>query len=253
MILLKSEQEIEKIRGSNQVVATVLQEMETFIRAGITTLDIDRRAEEIIRAAGASPSFLGYGHPPFPASVCVSLNEAVVHGIPVADRIIRDGDIVSVDCGAALDGWHGDAARTYIVGEVPERVEELVRVTEECFWKGFDCAKVGNRVGDIGSAIQKHAEAHGFSVIRELTGHGIGRELHEDPNVPNYGRAGHGVRLAEGMVLAIEPMIAMGKRKITLLDDNWTFVMADGQPASHYENTIAITADGPKALSLYES
>lgn len=143
--------------------------------------------------------------------------------------------------------------RAYIVGDVSDRVAELVRVTEECFWKGFELAKVGNRLGDIGSAIQTHAEAHGFSVIRELTGHGIGQEMHEDPNVPNYGHAGRGVRLSEGMVLAIEPMIAMGRRKIVLLDDKWTFVMADGQPASHYENTIAITADGPQALSLYES
>ena len=173
MIYLKTEAEIEKMRFANQVVAAVLKEMHSFIRPGISTLDIDRKAESIIRAAGAEPSFLGYGHPPFPASVCVSLNEEVVHGIPRADRIIREGDVVSVDCGALLNGWQGDAARTYIVGEVPERVRELVKVTEECFWKGLEQAVVGKRVGDISAAIQSHAEAHGFSVILELTGHGI--------------------------------------------------------------------------------
>lgn len=249
MITLKSASEIEAMKLPNQIVAMVLEDMKTFVRPGITSADIDARAEEIIRSHGAVPSFKGYGDPPFPGSVCVSINEAVVHGVPSKHQVIREGDIVSVDCGAVINGWQGDSARTYIVGEVSDEVRQLVRVTEECFWKGFEQAKVGNRLGDISAAIQQHAESYGYGVVRELTGHGIGREMHEDPSVPNYGRAGRGLRLEAGLVLAVEPMIAMGTHRITILDDDWTIVTADGKPASHYENTFAITADGPVILS----
>lgn len=252
MIYLKTHEEIEKMYLANQVVAKVLQEMESFIKPGVTTGALDDLAEEIIRSYGAEPSFLGYGTPPFPASICTSVNEAVVHGIPSHKYVIQEGDLVSIDCGAVLDGWQGDAARTYMVGEVSEEAKKLVKVTEECFWLGLEQAVIGNRLGDLSSAIQRHAEANGFSVIRELTGHGIGKSMHEEPSVPNYGTAGRGIRFEEGMVLAVEPMIAAGKRQISILDDDWTIVMADGKPAAHYENSFAITKDGPRVLSLYE-
>ncbi|MGI6076988.1 MAG: type I methionyl aminopeptidase [Fastidiosipilaceae bacterium] len=249
MVIIKSAAEIEEMKKANQIVAMVLQDLEEFIKPGLTTAAIDQRAEALIRGEGAVPSFKGYGHPPFPASVCISINEAVVHGIPSEKIVIKDGDIVSVDCGAYIDGWHGDAARTFIIGEVDDKVRELVEVTEQAFWEGFQQAVPGNRLGDISAAIQKKAESHGFGVVRELTGHGIGRDMHEEPNVLNYGRAGRGLRLQPGMVLAVEPMITLGSKKVRLLDDNWTIVTADGKQASHYENTFAITEDGPIILT----
>lgn len=255
MIILKSNDDIARMRRAGAVVAAVFEAVEPLMIPGTVTRDIDRVAHDVIVGAGAIPSFLGYdgqGPTPFPGSTCISIDEEVVHGFP-SDRVLEDGMIVSVDVGACLDGFHGDAARTYIVGDVPDRVRELVRVTEEAFWKGLEQARPGNRIGDISAAVQAHAEAHGFSIIRELTGHGVGTELHEDPNVPNYGRRGRGVRLAEGMTLALEPMVAMGSRHITIASNDWTFVMRDGMPASHYENTFVITADGPVVLTMPES
>lgn len=212
-------------------------------------MDIDARVEAIIRGEGAVPSFLNYGQPPFPGSACVSVNDEVVHGIPSADRILKEGDIVSIDVGAYLDGWHGDAARTYAVGEISEEVAALIRNTEASFWAGFEQAKVGNRIGDVSAAIEAVARSFNYGVVKELTGHGVGTELHEDPQVPNYGRAGHGPRLQAGMVIAVEPMLNLGTARIDILDDEWTIVTADGKYSCHYENIIGITEDGPLILT----
>ncbi len=249
MIILKSKAEIEAMKKPNAIVAKVLDEMHDFIKPGLSTLEIDLKAREIIKGCGAEPGFLGYGDPPFPGAVCVSVNEEVVHGIPSADKILQEGDIVSVDCGAVVDGWNGDGARTYPVGEISAEAARLIQVTEASFWAGLEQAHPGNRLGDISAAVQQVAEAAGYGVIRELTGHGVGRDLHEEPNLPNYGRAGRGIRLEEGMVLALEPMIALGSYRIRLLDDEWTIVTADGRYASHYEHTFAILADGPLILT----
>jgi methionyl aminopeptidase len=245
MVQLKTPAEIVSMQKAGRVVALVFEAMAGMVRHGVSTYELDRIAEQVIRAEGATPSFLHYGNPPFPASICVSLNEEVVHGIPSRQRLIQNGDLVSIDVGAMLDGFHGDAARTYAVGDVSPEKAELMKVTEECFWIGFELARVGNRIGDISSAISEHAESHGYGVVRELTGHGIGRRLHESPDVPNYGRKGHGMRIEAGLVIAIEPMINLGREDIRIKEDNWTCVTKDGKPSSHYENTIAVTADGP--------
>jgi len=233
------------MKKAGRVVALVFEALADMTRPGVSTFELDQKAEQVIRGEGAVPSFLHYGNPPFPASICVSLNDEVVHGIPSRQRILKEGDIVSVDVGAVLDGFHGDAARTFAVGVISPEATQLMKVTEECFWIGYELATAGNRIGDISSAIAHHAESYGYGVVRELTGHGIGRQLHEDPDVPNYGRKGHGLRITPGLVIAIEPMINMGRKEIRLLDDEWTIVTIDGKPSSHYENTIAITADGP--------
>lgn len=240
---------MNSIAKAGRIVAMVLEDMKTFIRPGISTLDIDKRVESIIRGEGAIPSFLNYGTPPFPASACVSVNEEVVHGIPTAERILKEGDIVSVDVGAYLDGWHGDAARTIPVGEVSEEVAALIRNTEASFWAAFEMAKVGNRLGDISHAVEQVALEFNYGVVKELTGHGIGANLHEDPQIPNYGRAGHGPRLQAGMVIAVEPMLNLGTARIDVLDDDWTIVTRDGKYSAHYENTIGITEDGPVILT----
>ncbi|MDD2213427.1 MAG: type I methionyl aminopeptidase [Oscillospiraceae bacterium] len=253
MIEIKTMQEIEEMKPASRVVAEVLKDMKTFIRPGISTLDIDRRCEEIIRSFGAEPSSKNYGDPPFPGAVCVSVDDEVVHGIGRADHIIRDGMIVSVDVVAKLNGWHGDAARTYPVGTVRPEVLELIKVTEQCFWAGFEQARPGNRLGDISAAVQAVAVKHGYGIVRELTGHGIGREMHEDPEVLNYGHAGHGPRLQSGMVLAIEPMINLGTAAVEVLEDEWTIVTRDGKPSCHYENTVALTEAGPIALTIPET
>jgi len=245
MVQLKTPAEIVKMQKAGRVVALVFDALYDLIRPGVSTFELDRMAEQVIRDEGAVPSFLGYGSPPFPGSICVSINEEVVHGIPSHSRILKEGDIVSVDVGAELDGFHGDAARTYPVGAVSAEVSQLVKVTEECFWIGFEKAQIGSRIGDISSAIAQHAESFGYGVVRELTGHGIGRHLHEDPDVPNYGKKGHGLRITPGLVIAVEPMINLGKKDIEVQDDQWTIVTADGRQSSHYENTIAITQDGP--------
>lgn len=245
MVQLKSPAEIVKMQKAGRIVALVFEALAEIIRPGVSTYELDQRAEQVIRGEGAVPSFLGYGTPPFPGSICVSINQEVVHGIPSRDRLLKDGDIVSVDVGAELDGFHGDAARTYAVGDIAPEAAQLIKVTEECFWIGFEKAQIGNRLGDISNAIAQHAESFGYGVVRELTGHGIGRHLHEDPDVPNYGKKGHGLRITPGLVIAVEPMINLGKREIEVLDDEWTIVTLDGKQSSHYENTIAITSDGP--------
>ncbi len=245
MVLLKTEDEIRKMQKAGRIVALVFEALSDVIRPGVSTYEIDRIAEKVIRGEGAVPSFLHYGTPPFPGSICASINEEVVHGIPDRKRILKEGDIISVDVGAVLDGFHGDAARTYPVGTISREAADLIRVTEECFWKGFDKAIAGNRIGDVSYAVMKHAEEHGYGVVRELTGHGIGRHLHEDPDVPNYGKPGHGPRIVPGLVIAVEPMINMGTREVTLLSDEWTVATRDRLPSAHYENTIAVTENGP--------
>jgi methionyl aminopeptidase len=249
MIHLKTLSEIEKLAAAGQIVAQVLAEISRQVRPGISTADLDATARRIISRHKAEPSFLGYGQPPFPAAICASIDAEVVHGIPSSRRVLREGSIISVDVGACLDGYHADAARTFFVGEVSEPIKKLVKVTRECFWLAFAQARPGKRLGDLSAAVQEHAEKNGFSVVRELTGHGIGRNLHEPPDIPNFGRKGRGIRLEEGMVLAVEPMINLGTRHVRLLADGWTIVTEDGQASAHYENTLAVTAEGPRILT----
>ena len=247
MIHVKSEKEIELIRQSCRIVRDTLNFVGEKIHAGMTTKELDVLIERFIRSEGANPSCLGYGG--FPASACISINEVVVHGIP-DDRVIQDGDIVSVDVVADKNGYHGDACRTFCVGGVAPETKKLVQVTEECFFKAIEGLKAGTPLFDIGYRVQKHAESFGYGVIRSYTGHGIGREMHEDPSVPNYGKLGTGVRLKAGTVLCIEPMIAMGSWKVSVLPDGWTAVTIDGKPAAHYENTVVVREDGVEILTL---
>lgn len=241
MIILKSSEELALMMKSGQIVRDALALVEEKIREGMTTEKLDRIIYDYITSQKAYPSFLGYMG--FPNSACISVNEEVVHGIP-GKRIIKEGDIVSVDVGAKLNGFHADAARTFAVGKISAEKDKLIRVCKESFFKGVEKFTEGGRLGDISSAIQEHAESNGFSVVRELVGHGIGRDVHEDPNVPNYGVAGHGIRLKAGMVFAIEPMICAGSRRIYQEDNGWTIVTADGKPSAHYENTVALTENG---------
>jgi methionyl aminopeptidase len=247
MIHVKSEREIELIREACRVVKATFDFVETKIKAGMTTKELDTLIERFIRSEGANPSCLGYCG--YPASACISINEMVVHGIP-DDRVIQDGDIVSVDIVADKNGYHGDACRTFKIGKVSAEVEQLVKVTEECFFKGIEGLRAGTPLYDIGYKVQKHAEAHGYGVIRAYTGHGIGKEMHEDPSVPNYGKLGTGMRLKAGTVLCVEPMIAMGTWKVKLLPDGWGAVTLDGKPAAHYENTLVVKNDGVEILTL---
>ena len=247
MIHVKSEKEIDRIRESCRIVRETLEFVGSRIQAGMSTREVDELVERYIRASGANPSCLGYGG--FPASACVSVNEVVVHGIP-NDRILKDGDIVSVDVVADKYGYHGDACRTFCIGAVSPDVKQLVKVTEECFFKGIEGLRAGTPLYDIGYRVQKHAESHGYGVIRSYTGHGIGREMHEDPSVPNFGKLGTGMRLRAGTVLCIEPMIAMGDWRVQVLRDGWTAVTTDRKPAAHYENTVVIREDGVEVLTL---
>ena len=247
MIHVKSEKEIELLRVPCMIVSVTLEFVGSKISAGMTTKEVDELVERYIRSCGAYPSCLGYGG--FPASACVSVNEMVVHGIP-DNRVLKDGDIVSVDVVADKDGYYGDACRTFCIGNVKPEVRKLVEVTEECFFKAIEKLRAGTPLFDIGYRVQKHAEAHGYGVIRSYTGHGIGREMHEDPSVPNYGKLGTGMRLKAGTVLCIEPMIAMGDWKVRLLKDGWGAVTVDGKPAAHYENTVVIREDGVEILTL---
>ena len=247
MIIIKNNKEIDLMRSAGRIVAETLLLVEEKVRPGITTAEIDRIAEEFITKHGAKPSFKGlYG---FPASLCISVNEQVVHGIP-GGYVLKDGDIVSVDCGAYLNGFHGDAARTFAVGNVSEEANKLIKVTEISFFKGIEYAKVGNRLTDISHGIQSYIEASGFAVVRDFVGHGIGRVVHEDPDVPNFGKPGRGPKLAQGMALAIEPMVNLGSYKVKTLNDDWTVVTSDGSLSAHYENTIVILPDGPEILTL---
>lgn len=247
MIIIKNNKEIDLMRSAGQIVAETLLLVEEKVRPGITTAELDRIAEEFITKHGAKPSFKGlYG---FPASLCISVNEQVVHGIP-GGYVLKDGDIISVDCGANINGFHGDAARTFGIGNISEEAERLINVTKESFFKGIEYAKVGNRLTDISHEIQNYVEASGFSVVRDFVGHGIGRVVHEDPEVPNYGRPGRGPKLVEGMALAIEPMVNIGNYKVKTLSNDWTVVTSDGSLSAHYENTIIILPDGPEILTL---
>ncbi|NLU53648.1 MAG: type I methionyl aminopeptidase [Clostridiaceae bacterium] len=252
MIVLRSQRELDKLRRAGEVVAKVHQRMAELIAPGITTLELDRAAEEVIRKAGAIPSFKGvpcpYGGIDFPGSICASINHQVIHGIP-GKTVLRDGDIISIDVGAILDGYHGDAARTYPVGNISQEAKDLIFHTEEAFNRGMACAVEGKRIRDISTAVQEYAESHGYSVVRDFVGHGIGTEMHEEPQIPNYRTAERGPRILNGMVLAIEPMINIGTWKVKVLDDKWTVVTADGKLSAHHENTVAVTPKGPEILT----
>lgn len=237
-----------KVAGA--ICASVFTAVRPHIRPGISTAELDKIITDTIRSQGANPACLNYGDPPFPGAACISINEEVVHGIPSKDRILQDGDIVTIDVVAEKDSYHGDAARTFFCGDVCDEWRELVRVTRECFWKGLAMAQVGKRLGDISHAVQVHAESHGYGVVRDLSGHGIGRDMHEDPDLLNFGRAGRGIRLEAGLCLALEPMITLGDYHVEMLSDEWTIVTADGSPAAHYENSFAVTEDGPLIFTL---
>ena len=247
MIKIKTPSEIEEMKKAGALSKMVLRQVGAMVRPGVSTFELDQRAEQIIRMHGGVPAFKGYGG--FPGTICASLNDAVVHGIPSPDMILRDGDILSVDTGAIVDGWVGDNAWTFYVGNPAPEVKALCEVTRDCLKAGIEQAVPGNRLGDVGHAIQSLAESHGYGVLREYVGHGVGRVMHEDPNVPNYGKKGRGVRLEEGMVIAIEPMITLGTHHVSVGADGWIVTTDDHLPAAHYENTIAITADGPVILT----
>ncbi len=247
MIKLKNNHEIDLMRKAGRIVAETLLIVEDNIKPGITTAELNRIAEEFIIKSGAKPSFKGlYG---FPASLCISVNDEVVHGIP-GEYILRDGDIVSIDCGACFNGFNGDAARTFPVGDISIDAEKLIEVTKNSFFEGIKFAQAGNRLTDISYEIQNYVEASGFSVVRDYVGHGIGRNVHEDPEVPNFGKPGRGPKLVEGMVLAIEPMVNAGNYKVKTLKNKWTVVTSDRSLSAHYENTVAILPDGPDILTL---
>ena len=249
MIYLKTKEEIELLRQCNQLVSRTLALVGRNIRPGVTTLELDALAEEYIRAHGAVPNFKGYGG--FPATLCMSVNEQIVHGIP-SGYALQEGDILSVDCGAYMNGFHGDSAYTFAVGEVDPRTRELLDVTKEALYKGIEQAVEDNRIGHIANAIQDYCEHRGYSVVREMTGHGIGRKLHEDPAVPNYGRRGVGPLLKNGMCLAIEPMINMGSRNIVIERDGWTCRTRDRKPSAHFEHTVAVRGRKADILSSFE-
>jgi methionyl aminopeptidase len=247
MIICRSRTEIERLRGANQLVADVLARLEAAVAPGVSTADLDRLAERWVRDAGAEPAFKGYRG--YPATLCASINEEVVHGIPSATRVLQEGDIVSLDVGVKLGGFYGDSAITVPVGRVAEPTQALLRVTREALDRAIAAVRPGGHLSDIGHAVQHWVERHGFSIVREFVGHGIGEKLHEEPQIPNYGPAGRGPRLAEGMVLAIEPMVAQGRPATRVLADGWTAVTRDGSLAAHFEHTVAVTAAGPLVLS----
>lgn len=249
MIIYKTQEEIEMMREAAQVVSRTLGEIAKIIGPGVSGLEIDRLAEEYIRDQGATPAFLGLYD--FPNTLCISPNAQVVHGIPT-EKPFENGDIVSVDCGAKLNGWYGDHAYTFTIGEVKPEVRELLKVTEECLDKGIEACRIGNRISDIGFAIQEHAEKHGYGVVRELVGHGIGQEMHEDPQVPNYGKRGRGKKIQNGLTIAIEPMINMGTEKVRQLNDGWTVLTADGLPSAHFEHDIAVVDGQAVVLSTFD-
>ncbi len=250
MISIKSKYEIELMKAAGRVTCETLKLMEELVKPGVSTLELDKAAEKYIRSQGCVPSFKGYGG--FPGSICASVNDEVIHGIP-DNRILKEGDIISFDVGACYKGYHGDAARTYGVGKISDEAQRLIDVTKQCFFEGLKFAKDGFRVSDISGAIQKHAEENGYSVLREYCGHGLGKELHEDPEVPNYVAHGRrGVRLKPGMTIAVEPMVNEGTRDIYVADNDWTVLTQDGKLAAHYENSILITNDEPFLLTLCE-
>ncbi len=247
MINIKTPAEIEQMKEAGAISKMALRRVGALIQPGVSTLELDRVAESIIRMHGATPAFKGYGG--FPGSICSSINQEVVHGIPSPDIILKEGDLVSIDTGAVKDGWVGDNAWTFFCGKPSAENKALCEITRDCLVAGIAAAVPGNRIGDIGAAVQKLAESHGYGVVREFVGHGVGHALHEEPNVPNFGKKGRGVKLQPGMVIAIEPMITLGKPGVNMLSNGWTVVTKDGLPAAHYENTIAITEEGPVILT----
>ncbi len=255
-VFLKTEDEIELMRQANLLVGRTLGELAKHIKPGVTTLRLDRIADEFIRDHGAIPTFKGFPNPyggPFPASICTSVNDVVVHGVPNETTVLRDGDIISIDCGTLLNGYCGDSCYTFCVGEVSDDVKQLLRTTKESLYKGIENAVAGHHLGDISYAVQQHCEAQGYGIVRELTGHGIGRQMHEDPQVPNYGRRGNGIMLKSGMCIAIEPMVTQGNRAIYLdKQDRWTIRTRDGKPAAHFEHTIAVRRGKADILSSFD-
>ena len=255
VVTIKSEREIKLMREACRVTGLVYKELENYIKPGLSTMDLDKFAEKVIRENGGIPAQKGYpsgmkGVPPFPATLCVSVNDEVIHGIPSTKKILQDGDVVSIDLVVYKDGFNGDAARTFIVGEGSKEAKRLVDITKQSFFEGIKYAVKGNRIGDISHAIGEFVEKNGYSVVREFQGHGIGREMHEDPGIPNYGKAGRGMRLEPGMTLAVEPMVIAGNRNIYQDYDGWTILTEDGSLAAHYENTILITEKEPEILTL---
>lgn len=254
MIFLKTEDEIELMREANLLVGRTLAEVGKAIKPGVTTKELDKIADEFIRDHGAIPTFKGFPNPfgpEFPASICTSVNEQVVHGVP-SDEPLKDGDIVSIDCGTLLNGYNGDSCYTFMVGDVKEEVRELLRVTKESLYKAIEIACTGKRIGDISCTVQQHCESHGYGVVREFVGHGIGKEMHEDPAVPNYGKRGSGKQIQNGLCIAIEPMITMGTPKVYLMPDKWTVITQDRKPAAHFEHTIAIHHGKADILSSFD-
>ena len=255
MVTIKSEKEIKLMREACRITGLVYKEIEKVIKPGMTTMELDKFAEKVIKENGGVPAQKGYpsgmrGVPPFPATLCISINDEVIHGIPSHKRVIQDGDVVSIDLVVYKDGFNGDAARTFIVGKGSDEAKKLVDITQKAFFEGIKYAVKGNRVGDISHAIGEFVEKHGYNVVREFQGHGIGREMHEDPGIPNYGKPGRGRRLEPGMTLAIEPMVIAGKRDIYQDYDGWTILTQDGSLSAHYENTILITEKEPEVLTL---
>ena len=255
MVTIKSKKEIELMKEACKVVALMYKEIEEKIKPGMSTYEVDQIAEKIIRKLGAIPAEKGYnpgikGVPPFPASICISINDEVIHGVPSKNKIIREGDIVSIDTVALKNGYNGDAARTFMIGNVSKEAKRLVEVTKQAFFEGIKYAKPGFRIGDISHCIGEYVKSQGYSVVREFQGHGIGSKMHEDPGIPNYGKAGRGIRLEPGMTLAIEPMVIQGKPNILELDDGWTIITEDGSLSAHYENTILITEKEPEILTI---
>ncbi len=250
MIVCRSAAELERMREAGRLVGEVLTELTAAVAPGVSTAELDEMAERRIRQAGATPAFKGYHG--YPATICASINDEVIHGIPSGRRVLAEGDIISIDVGAALDGYYGDSAVTLPVGHVSEQAATLLRVTDESLYKAIEQARPGRRVSDIGHAVQRHVEAFGFSVVREFVGHGIGVRMHEEPQVPNYGEPGHGPRLAEGMVLAIEPMVNAGKPAVKVLADGWTAVTRDTSLSAHFEHTVAVTSGEPWILTARE-
>lgn len=248
MISIKSAKQIQKMRESCELTRELFLILEDKVRPGITTKELDTIAYNFYKKHGATPNFLNYNG--FPGTICASVNDEVVHGIPSRHRVLKEGDIISIDMGCILDGWHSDAARTFAVGKISDEAQRLIDVTRESFFKGIEVIKHGVKLGDVSSTIQNYLESNGYGVVRDLVGHGVGRALHEEPEVPNFGKAGRGVRLAAGMTLAIEPMVTMGDYHVNVLDDDWTVVTRDGSLAAHYENTIAITREGVEILTL---
>lgn len=249
---IKTPEQITKMRAAGLLVGETLELLRASVRSGVTTGELDAIAEDNIRSGGGIPSFKGYSSPPFPASICASVNDQVVHGIP-GQRELVEGDVISIDCGAIVDGWHGDAAITVAVGQIPDEVKELIDVTEESLWRGIASARLGGRVTDISHAVESYVRSRGdYGILEDYTGHGIGTQMHQPPNVPNYGRPGRGPKLVRGLALAVEPMIALGSADTRLEDDEWTVSMADGAPAAHFEHTFTLTPTGAWVLTALD-